>query len=581
MPSLRAELERLVRGFNRDSVFSVKAIREILEIDPSGFYAAALDLLREGDDSRGSQYLITTLVGQNLFLAALSDPALTEQQAAALARAARKTSANVDIDVAKHLTQRVSAGGSNDEIQRLMAILCTISDGTRIMPQLLTLARQPNPYLQSKAVLMIGRANHSVKWLRKRLEDPDARIRANALEALWGVDTEESREILRKTAQDAHNRVAGNALLGLYLLGDTSSILEILKLAEHESRNFRATAAWIMGRTEDPRFTKALARLMGETATEVRARAFSALGLVRSAAAKASQAGEWRVVGQMQRSTQTGWRRLQAEVSSLDGKRQVKLVPTQFLLAEDGLQVNVFSVDEKPAPEALSITFLYPRVGEVETAPLNQGAVAGLRWKRPSDLWSAIAYLPTRHDLQVRLAGQKIELVPEGSADAESMPMTFTCDPVNARAMLLRAQPKVECTELWGSLRRAVQLEGGPARGQRHVVLYSLNESAPSSLYPEVVSAARHSRTTMHVIALVANPMLENLCQMTHGTFQLVESESEVAEIVEHTCLNLVARYSIRYEPVCPDAQALSIRVQSPEGWGEAEIPIRPGARAM
>src|SRR5205085_1468063 len=105
---------------------------------------------------------------------------------------------------------------------RLMEILAAISDGARIFPSLVRLLRHPNPHIRSKAVLMIGRGNRSPKWVRQRLADTDSRIRANAAEALWGVNNDEAREILQSLVHDSNNRVAGNAILGLYRLGDCS-----------------------------------------------------------------------------------------------------------------------------------------------------------------------------------------------------------------------------------------------------------------------------------------------------------------------------------------------------------------------
>ncbi len=557
-----------MRNFERDASRSGKLVRELLETNRDAFYSAAIDLLRNPHDTRGSQCLITTLVGNNLLFTALSDPALPQERALAVARAAVQAHPMVDVTLAKHLADNVAAGGaSTTDCQRLMEILCEISNGTRILPSLMALARQPNPYLQSKAVLMIGRANRSVKWLQNRLGDADPRVRANAVEALWGVDSEEARELLRKTARDDNNRVVGNALLGLYQLGDCPAIPQILKMAEHDSARFRATAAWIMGETGDPRFTKALARLLGEPHVTVRTRAFAALGQVRAASALAAQGGEWRVVGRFLPTSQSGWRRLQVEVGSLDGKQQIEVLPTQFVLAENGQPVVNYSVEERAAPEALSIAFLFPRPPDPESAPFTRGVLGALGSKRSFDLWSGVPYLP---------AGNQASSTPETGDNSEDLPLPFTCDPANVRAMVLKVPAKMECSELWRALRRAVRGEAGPARGQRHTIVYCQAETAQSPLYPEVVSAARSAHVAIHAISLVANAAIESLCQMTQGSFRTIAAEEEVTAAVEETCLNLMARYSLRYEAASPHATSLSIRVQSRAGWGEAEIPMPP-----
>ena len=56
-------------------------------------------------------------------------------------------------------------------------------------------------------------------------------------------------------------------------------------MARHDSALFRATAAWVMGETGDPRFTEILAGLLRETHAVIRKRAFAALGSIRAAVA--------------------------------------------------------------------------------------------------------------------------------------------------------------------------------------------------------------------------------------------------------------------------------------------------------
>jgi hypothetical protein len=461
----RAKLEVLVRNFDRDAIGNGRVIRDMLEKDRRSFCSAAVEILREQDQSRGAQYLITTLVGKNLLLEALTDPALTQQQAVAVARAASTSCSMVDVTLAKHLVDSVVRGrnsANSADLHRLMEILCEISNGTRILPSLMTLARQQNPHLQSKAVLMIGRANRSVKWVQTRLADPDPRVRASAVEALWGIDTAESRELLENAARDPNNRVAGNALLGLYRFGDLASARALLKIAEHESWRFRATAAWTMGQTGDPRFTKTLARLMGEPNGPVRTRAFEALGRIRSAVALARQGVEWRVSGRVYPDAHNGWRRLQVNVTSADGREQIKLLPTHFLIVEGGQPVFDYEVEDRPAPETLALAFVLPRTTDPGDAPGNQGALAALRWKRPSDLWSCAAYLPVRKDPQTSLAGEIITVPTTGT---EGLPLAYTCDPEIAAASFRKVYSRMECTDIWGAIRRAVQLEAGPARG--------------------------------------------------------------------------------------------------------------------
>src|SRR6185369_4798144 len=220
---VRGELDACVRSYDRDAATYGRSIRELLRSNRQAFYSGAIEILKSADESRGAQYLISVLADAKLLLPAISDPTLTKGEAVGLAQAALQSGVMADVLVAKHLMELAPVlenSACPPEVQRLVDVLAEISDGARALPCLMSLARQKNPYLQSKAVLMIGRLNRNVKWVQSRLAEPDPRVRANAVEALWGIDTEEARKLLRSASRDSNNRVAGNALLGLYRMGD-------------------------------------------------------------------------------------------------------------------------------------------------------------------------------------------------------------------------------------------------------------------------------------------------------------------------------------------------------------------------
>jgi hypothetical protein len=304
----------------------------------------------------------------------------------------------------------------------------------------------------------------------------------------------------------------------------------------------------------------------------VRARAFAALGQIRAATATACQAEPWRVAGRFQQSIQNGWRRVQVEVSSSDGRQQIHPLPTHFILSEDGLTVASYTVEERLAPESLSIAFVLPR--QADNTSLNEGILDAMRWKRPSDLWTCAPYIPTPRKLQATVLGEDIRFAVEEHSPNDGLPLAYSCDPATVEAMFRKVPACIECTDLWNGIRRAVMLEGGPARGHRHVIVYSQHETDAPPGYAGIASMARTANVTLHAISLAAIPLLENLCQLTQGTAESAASEEEVPNLVERICHNLIARYTIRYQPVEPAADELAIRVQSSAGWGETTIPV-------
>jgi HEAT repeat protein len=212
----------------------------------------------------------------------LCDPALNREQAMAVARVAARIDSATDVNLAKYLADREASNPSvrSAQMMRLMEIMVAISSFPRILPALMRMARHPDPHVRSKAVLMIGRGNPGAGWLQNRFAEPDPRIRANTVEALWGTDTAEVRGVLIAAAQDDNNRVAGNALLALYTLGESTAEPELRKMAGSQFPAFRATSAWVMGEIAEPRFAAVLARLVGDPSPMVRKRAFSALGKI-------------------------------------------------------------------------------------------------------------------------------------------------------------------------------------------------------------------------------------------------------------------------------------------------------------
>jgi hypothetical protein len=557
-------LQALVQGFDRDAAVSRQLIRDLLDNDRQSFYSSAIDILRSQDDSRGAQHLIALLVANDLLLPALCDPALSREQAVALARAAVQVDSMADVTLAKRMAESAVSGGSSvhmADVPRLMEILGEISDGTRILPSLMRLLRHSNPHLRSKAVLMIGRGSRSVKWVRKRLAEPDPRVRANAIEALWGVDTEEARGLLHFAMYDKNNRVAGNALIGLYWLGDCTMIPDTLKMASHESSLFRSTAAWVMGETGDPRFTEVLAGMLREPNTAVRKRAFAALGQIKAATAQTFEGSQWRVAARYLGSdTRKGLRRLQLAVTSQDCLEHPKIRPTQFLLSEGGQHVVTYKVEGRPVPEAMSVVFVLPRAGEPSSAPWNQAALHCLAWKRPSDLWATVPYIP------------------EGDPGTpnqppDSVPPRFTSKPEVLEAAFSHPPNRAGCTDLWNAIWRSARPDQGHGRGRRHLIVFSQSEIRRSA-GPELVASILGSRTSVQVVCSVPNSSLADFCRRTKGSLRMAGNDEEVRAVIENGCLSLLSRYDISYQAVSPEASHLKVRVHAPSAWGETSLPI-------
>ncbi len=568
MAESRARLIALVRNFDRDANGSRKAIRELLESDPEAFYCGAVAILKGHDDSRASQFLIAMLVAYDLLWRALCDPAFTQAQAMELARSAASVDPMTDVALAKRLADSATsddAGIRPDDASRVMEILSEISDGSRIQSSLMRLLRHSNPYVRSKAVKLVGRGSGSVKWVRSRLTESDPRIRANAVEALWGTDSEEARELLITATRDGNNRVAGNALLALYLLGDTSVIPELLKMTDHGSALFRSSAAWVMGETGDPRFAESLARMLREPNAALRGRAMTSLGKIKAAMARLRLGPEWLATGMMlECDPQKLFRKLQLAITSEDGGEHHKVLPTQFLLTEDGKQVLNYKVTERQAPDAMSVIFVFPRNGVPGSSAWTRGALSCRGWKRTSDMWAVQTYI----------ASQFAE--GEAVSSAEDALPHYSANPETITAALSTPPPRTGCVDLWKSVWNIVRADQQPPRGRRHIILFS-DEPPDRTPGDGLLRAVSASRTLVQVISTVPDATLERFSRRVGGGFKVADSEEAVAREISMAYLNLLARYEICYAPPGAGAVELKVRISSPGGWAAISLALPSG----
>jgi hypothetical protein len=249
-------------------------------------------------------------------------------------------------------------------------------------------------------------------------------------------------------------------------------------------------------------------------------------------------------------------RELRLEASATDGSAAPTLLPTQFVLAEDGHPVPNYQVQMAPPAEILSVTFLLPHSEESAVPPWLQGAIGCIPWKRPADSWCTTFYLPAN----------------EKGAEAPNPPQ-FSADGQVAATALQEWAPKTGCPTFWEGLRNAVQAAGAPERGPRRLILF--HEASAATSPPEMaefISAATSSNISVQAISLTPSPQLEELCSGTSGHFQLAQSEPEVQKFVEEAYLALLPRFQVIYQPLSSTARTLTVRVFDATGSGETTI---------
>jgi hypothetical protein len=206
------------------------------------------------------------------------------QQALRIARQRCTERTSYDLQIFQFLNQYLSFSDIDLlVVERAVDILCEIAPTPRLLSILRSAMENNDPQIRSKSALLLINKIESPSLLQKLITDSDARVRANAIEALWGRQTVAAEEVFRKGLLDLHHRVAANAVYGLLLIDPEKYRANLEVLANHTEPNRRGGAAWIIGKIGDIRNAGLLKPLLVDANAAVRGGAFRAIRALRSA----------------------------------------------------------------------------------------------------------------------------------------------------------------------------------------------------------------------------------------------------------------------------------------------------------
>ena len=596
---MKSDLNRAIDEFTATPMAAGKAMRDLFrESDPQAFLEAAIPFVRSSPERPGTQYLLTLLLLNDLILTPLIDPAIFSfDEAIAIARQLVKIEPILDIKMMRRLLE--SRGNTDDLYKRvdntkgirLLEIMAAVSDGARILPVMSQLLRHSNPKIRSKAALLVGRTNKNCKWVEQRLGESDPRVRANAVESLWGLESPDAKSVFWGAVNDPDNRVAGNALMGLYRLGEPASIPLMVDMLSHAQSDFRGSGIWLMGETGDPRFLSVLARTISDPDPQVRALAFRAIAKLKQVAAKYPAQPNFRVHLMPAVSAAGVWKEASAAIweQSYDGVQPVAgLKSTQFVLYEESRLVTHYEIRENLRTEGISIAFVLPRIPERDHPfhPYCEAAFgAALAQKRKCDSWLILKYLSEneRAAPAASQSGRRIFQID----NVDSASVSETVIPSDARFL---TEPEAILSEIESPGNRML-LPRSPlkamesltpllsyCRGSRHLV-FVCHPSGPGTdweRWQEVAGAAVSAHINIHVIAFEQHPDLVQFSARTGGSFMRLGGLDGFQAMLEGLCAGLVHNYSLRYLSGAQDeigaAASLKIRVYRPGGFGEAAL---------
>ena len=274
-------LQSLVDDFQASSAMSKRDMRRMLEKDPAWFLQSACRVLKALAEGPGAVYLMELLWSNPVLVSGLIDPALLPLDTAIrFAKQWVEYDSMLDIKLL-HMgfPSEATMVQSIDIVRakRVLAIVNELPARRHILLPLVNLLHSPDPKVRSKAVSLYGRTSQNPEWVRKQLAEADGRVRANAVESLWGTDSVSARAVLREASRDQHHRVAANALVGLHRIGayDVTASLQDMALAEEPMG--RAAAAFAMGQVLHSDFKQVLESLLKDDSPQVRSQALRSL----------------------------------------------------------------------------------------------------------------------------------------------------------------------------------------------------------------------------------------------------------------------------------------------------------------
>jgi hypothetical protein len=217
------------------------------------------------------------LCSENLYMGALLD---SEFLSLALAQRVLEVFRVSDSQFSSRFSEVLTPDGPNFDrsvLPRALDLLLGLEDYQTFVGILKVLTTDSDPYVRSKAVKALCQIRPTKAVVERQMQQPDPRVRANAIEAMWHVASDEAAAIFRSAATDCNHRIAFNALLGLYFLNDATALQRMLELATSNSVEFRRAAVWAFGFIADSRTRSALEKLQLDPSPAVRLQASRAL----------------------------------------------------------------------------------------------------------------------------------------------------------------------------------------------------------------------------------------------------------------------------------------------------------------
>jgi hypothetical protein len=585
------DIAALLESFSEKDTSGKQSLQQMLSSDQQAFSRASIQVLaRKAAGPAGSRYLLHLLRKHNLLMEALADPRGSKREdAVAAARTILGVGAPLDADVERVLSATLSEARSTANaarVSRLLDVLEAASLQPRFYLFQTELMSYPDSGVRAKSALLIARSSKSAALVGRMLLDEDLRVQANAVEALWTFDPVEARPLLLNAARSKTPRVAGNAAVGLYRVGDLSSLRLMFSMAQEDDQARRSTAAWAMGETGDPRFLAFLTAWFPRSDGSERVNILQALGRIRRREKSLREAGaiEMRIWSAKAATAEESRHHLSLTLWSPDKPDLSALKPTQLAIWDGGMLVQDYEVSAQPNPVLLISGFILPRFSSA-VDPYRLAVLDGieqcLKHKRSDDLWRIDRYLIEPGTGEVRAPLEKAALPYD-----ESLLGPFA--KTHQRGFLAAPEAVRKIVESPGSRERAAD-DAVAAFERQSDAMIKFSGKRKLFLFLSQDCARRLNRHVARLTAFVANERItlhgiapkgaegceefQGVCLASEGGSFSTLTPEQIPGEVERLYAQSINRFEVTYRaPNHCDPAGGNIQITSESGCGEASF---------
>lgn len=594
--SLVADLSKVVTSYSQNEAAARQSFNHLASADPAVFFAAGIRVAATAVPSPGLRFLMLTLAKDKRLSAGLLDPNVcTVEEASAVMRAALDAGAQMQASFEIALNKAVQAHASPQNAERILRILelLGVIPGQNWNSFQVELMAYPDSVVRAKATLLIGRSTRNVAWIARRLLDRDPRVQASGVEALWGLEAEETKPHLLGALQSKNNQVVVNAVLGLYWIGDTSAPRRLMEMLRDEDPLVRSTALWAIGETQDDRFLAALSDCYKNSEGKARLAAVGAMSKIRRREKPSEDAARLQIHLSQVAVQPERRRRLALALSCHPARDLSGVKATDFALWENGALIEEYDVRLVNPPALLLVGFVAPFAASESDAyehSLREGLKQCLSMKRADDVWRIDRYSVEINPKPDEKAAQESTLPYADPLVTPELKAAFGCvsdSNLLARAIGLPAHAATDPLVAFERQCNAFAKRGG----KRHVFLF-LHEMSGFDLKQDATIArlrtlAEENSVVLHGICPdVAGQwaLVRELClSQPEGSFSETKVDTMVDAIVD-AYANLSSRFEITYAlPDSVEAGKVRLRISGSAGDAETslDLPAEPPAAVI